>query len=119
MKNNIVREKSMSLSINSIVVYKELVCKNEFVISKQFLKSATSIGANIHEAIFSLSKKDFLNKMYISYKEAYETLYWIKLIKYMYASVNVDVVNSQTTEVIKILTSIIKTTKKGLNNIVQ
>jgi four helix bundle protein len=55
--------------------------KKEFVLSKQILRSGTSIGANIEEAIGGSSEKDFLAKITISYKEARETIYWIKLLK--------------------------------------
>ena len=70
-KNNIVRTKSFAFALNIIHLYKFLITeKNEYIISKQLLRSATSIGANIEEAIASISKKDFIYKISISYKEA-------------------------------------------------
>ena len=74
-------EKSFAFSVRAVRAYQHLASeKKEYVLSKQFLRSATSIGANVHEANNAQSKKDFISKMYISYKEATETEYWIKLL---------------------------------------
>ena len=81
MKENIVKTKSFDFALKSINLYKKLIAKNEFVLSKQFLRSATSIGANIEEANAGYSKKDFSAKMSIASKEARETLYWLKLLE--------------------------------------
>ncbi len=81
MKDNIVHSKSFEFALMVIEKYKELQSKNEFIISKQFLRSGTSIGANIEEAIGAHSKKDFFYRMSVAYKEALETRYWIKLLK--------------------------------------
>lgn len=79
--NNIVQEKSFQFAIRIINVYKFLkVQQKEFVLSKQLLRSGTSIGANIEEAIGGQSSKDFISKISISYKEARESIYWIKLL---------------------------------------
>lgn len=75
MKRNIVKEKSLQLSFEAINIYKLLIEKNEFILSKQFLRAATSIGANIYEADAGYSKKDFAAKMSIASKEARETNY--------------------------------------------
>ena len=82
MKNdNIIQLKSFAFSIRIVNAYKFLKNeKQEFVLSKQLLRSGTSIGANIEEAIGWQSDKDFLSKISISYKEARETVYWIKLL---------------------------------------
>lgn len=80
--NNIIQEKSFAFAIRIINAYKFLINeKKEFVLSKQMLRSGTSIGANVEEAIGGQSKADFLSKISIAYKEARETLYWIKLLK--------------------------------------
>jgi four helix bundle protein len=80
-KENVVRDKSYSFAKEVIFVYQKLVKeKQEFVLSKQFLRSGTSIGANVEEAIGAQSRKDFFYKMTIAYKEARETKYWIKLL---------------------------------------
>lgn len=87
--------------------------KKEFVLSKQLLRSGTSIGANIAEANCAISKKDFLAKMYIAFKESSETAYWLELLygaeylsKTEFESINLDCIELQ-----KILSSITKTTK--------
>jgi four helix bundle protein len=79
-EDNLIREKSFRLALMIIDVYKFLINKNEFVLSKQLLRAGTSIGANIEEAQASQFLKDFLSKMSIASKEARETLYWIKLL---------------------------------------
>lgn len=83
MKNdNIVQLKSFAFAIRIVNVYKYLNKeKKEFVLSNQLLRSGTSIGANIEESIGGQSDKDFLSKISISYKEARETIYWLKLLQ--------------------------------------
>jgi len=79
--DNIIQQKSFVFAIRIINLYKYLSQeKKEFVISKQILRSGTSIGANIEESIGGQSEKDFLSKISIAYKEARETIYWIKLL---------------------------------------
>ena len=80
-QNNIIQEKSFSFSIRIVNAYKYLQSeKKEFVLSKQILRSGTAIGANVEEAIGGQSKADFIHKLSIAYKEARETLYWLKLL---------------------------------------
>lgn len=80
--NNIIQKKSFDFAIKIIEVYKKLTINHkEYVLSKQLLRSGTSIGANIEESIGGQSDKDFLHKISISYKEARETKYWIKLLR--------------------------------------
>ena len=80
-KKNIVKEKSYSFALRIVNLYKYLtVTKREYVLSKQILKSGTSIGANIEESIGGQSKADFLSKLSIAYKKARETIYWLKLL---------------------------------------
>ena len=81
MKESIVKQKAFEFSLLSIELYKKLIQQNEYVLSKQFVRSATSIGANINEALAGISKKDFTAKMSIASKEARETDYWIQLLK--------------------------------------
>lgn len=81
MKENIIAIKTYEFAIHIVNLSKELISKNEYVLSRQILKSGTSIGANIEEAIGGISKKDFRAKMSISYKEARETHYWLKLLR--------------------------------------
>ena len=115
--HNEVKEKSLAFAKRVVNAYRYL-CeeKNEYVLSKQFLRSGTSIGANISEAQYASSKKDFLNKMYIALKECAETLYWMELLfscHYLaekeYASLQAD-----CTELQKLLVSITKSTKSAL-----
>lgn len=80
--DNIVQQKSFAFAIRVVNLYKFLsIEKKEFVLSKQLLRSGTSIGANIEESIGGQSDKDFLSKLSIAYKEARETIYWLKLLK--------------------------------------
>ena len=80
-KDNIIQEKSFAFAIRIVNLYKYL-CeeKKEFILSKQVLRSGTSIGANIEESIGRQSDRDFLTKVNIAYKEARETVYWLKLL---------------------------------------
>lgn len=81
MKENVVQQKSFALAIRIVELFKYLQNeKKEFILSKQILRSGTSIGANIEESIGGASDKDFLHKLTISYKEARETIYWLKLL---------------------------------------
>jgi four helix bundle protein len=80
-KENIVMNKSKAFAIRIIKLYRYLCdTKNEYVLSKQILRSGTSIGANIKEAQSGQSRKDFKSKIYIAYKEASETEYWLELL---------------------------------------
>jgi len=80
MKENILKTKSFEYAINSINTYKELIHSKEFILSKQFLRSATSVGANIREANNAQSIPDFIHKLYISQKECDESQYWLELL---------------------------------------
>ncbi len=115
--NNEVKEKSLAFAKRAVNAYKYL-CeeKNEYVLSKQFLRSGTSIGANIAEAQYASSKKDFLNKMYIALKECAETLYWLELLFSCNYLAETEFFSLQTdcAELQKLLITITKTTKKTL-----
>ena len=113
-ENNIIAEKSFSFAKRIYFLYKFLTEeKKEHILSKQILRSGTSIGANVEEAIGALSPKDFISKISISYKEARETLYWLKLLY----EVNIlnekqfNSIKSDCEEILKILGSIQKTAK--------
>ncbi len=117
MSENIIKNKSFKFAIRIVKLYQFLVTdKKEYVLSKQLLRSGTSVGAMVREAEHSESKADFIHKMAIAQKEINENIYWLELLKeteYLsdeqYESINKDAV-----EVIKMLTSIIKTTKANL-----
>jgi four helix bundle protein len=115
--NSIVYEKAFDFSIKVVNLYKYLSDeKKEYTLSKQILRSGTSIGANIREGLEAQSRKDFISKLSISLKEAAETEYWLELF------VATDILEEEKTtsmlndiqELIKILTSIIKTTKRRM-----
>ena len=80
-QGNLVKDKSFAFAIRAVKLYK-ILCdeRKEYVLSKQLLRSGTSIGANISEAQYASSRKDFLNKLYIALKESAETLYWLELL---------------------------------------
>ena len=112
--DNIVLDKSFNFAVRIVKLYKHLRYKvDERVLSTQVLKSGTSIGANIREALRSSSRKDFVAKMNISLKEAYETEYWLELLyKTEYISKKeYDSIFPQCRELTNILSQIILTTK--------
>lgn len=116
MKENIIQQKSYTFAIKIIELYKHLTeTKKEFILSKQLLRSGTSIGANIEEAIGGQSKKDFISKLSIAYKEARETRYWLSLIrdtKYM-TQEELSQIFDQCEEIIKIIGKIQSTIKSN------
>ncbi len=79
-KGNVIVEKSKAFALKIIQLYKGLVAEKEYVLSRQILKSGTSIGANVKEAIRGQSKPDFYAKMNIALKECSETEYWLELL---------------------------------------
>lgn len=119
METNVVKEKSVQFALRIIKLSKYLKAKKrEFVISKQILRSGTNIGANITEAQCGQSKKDFYAKMYIAYKEATETSYWLYLLyrSGYINSVEYDSMIKDNIELIKLLTAITKSQKLQLSN---
>jgi four helix bundle protein len=115
MSESIIGNKSFDFALQVIELYKKLVNEKEFVISKQLLRSATSIGANVQESISAQSKKDFINKMYIALKESRESKYWLMLLKdSTLTNIDINIYLDKVEEIIKILTSIVKTTKINL-----
>ena len=114
MKNNIVQDKSYAFALRIIKLYKYLYKENnEYVLSKQILRSGTSIGANIEEAIGGQSEKDFLSKLSIAYKETRETHYWLRLLHdsdYIETKA-FDSIISECNELLKLIGSIQKTLK--------
>lgn len=115
MNDNVIENKSFDFAVRIVNLHKHLSAeKKEFVLSKQLLRSGTSIGANVSEAVRGQSKADFLAKMCIALKEANESHYWIRLLyktdfltEQEFNSIENDVV-----ELIKILSSICKTSTK-------
>ncbi|HEY0459376.1 MAG TPA: four helix bundle protein [Pyrinomonadaceae bacterium] len=116
MKENVLLEKSFAFAVRVVRAYKYLVDdKKEFVLSKQFLRSGTSIGANAEEAIGGQSRPDFVAKMNIAYKEARETNYWIRLLQATdyFAEAQAKSLLSDNEELLKIISSILITTKNN------
>ena len=111
---NIVKDKSKKFAVRIVKLYQYLSeDKREFVMSKQLLRSGTSVGANVHEALQGQSKADFTAKMSISLKEINETDYWLELLfetgylsEEQYTSIAGD-----CKELVKLLTSIVKTSR--------
>ena len=111
---SIIRDKCFNFALKAIELYKQLITKKEFVISKQLLRSATGIGANVEEALAGQSKKDFIHKMSIASKEARETKYWLQLLhESKITSIQVTPMLNDIDEIIKILTAIIKTSTES------
>lgn len=114
MKENIVMNKSYAFALRIIKLYKYLITeKKEFVLSKQVLRSGIAVGALIKEAEHAQSKADFINKMNIALKEANETEYWIMLLQdsdYLEEKETISI-RVEISELIKLLASIVKTSK--------
>jgi four helix bundle protein len=112
--DSIIRKKSIEFAIRIVKCYKYLIEeKKEYVMSKQMLRSGTSIGANVNEATYAESKNDFTHKMNISLKEASETEYWLLILKET-SFIDVRIYNSlqkDVVEIIKLLASIVKTSR--------
>ncbi|MDH4462126.1 MAG: four helix bundle protein [Flectobacillus sp.] len=111
-KENLIQRLSFDFALSAIALYKVLLQEKEFIISKQFVRSATSIGANIVESEAAQSKNDFIHKMSIASKEARETKYWLLLLERSQL-VQLDYTSylQQIDSIINILTAIIKTSQ--------
>ena len=112
-KKNIIKEKSFAFAVDIVNLYKVLSEKKEFVLSRQVLRSGTSIGANVRESEHAQSKADFIHKLSISLKEANETEYWLDLLyetKYL-SDIEFQNIKPKIIELLRLLTSIIKTSK--------
>ncbi len=114
MKQNIIKIKSFDFAVAIVDLYKDLANnKKEYVMSRQLLKSGTSIGANVREAEFAQSRADFTSKMSISLKEANETDYWLDLL-HATEYINKEEFNRfkpKSQEMLKLLVSIVKSSK--------
>ena len=115
---NVLKDKSFDFAVNIVQLSKDLQTKNEFILSKQVLRSGTAIGALVRESQNAESTKDFIHKLSIAQKECDETLYWLELLietnfirKELF-----DKLYSDCNEILKILKSIILTSKRKLNS---
>jgi len=113
MKENLIKDKSFDFAKSIIGLYLQLIEKHEYVLSKQLLRAGTSIGANVEESTAAISTKDFIAKLTIASKEARETRYWLRLLNETELTKDLDYKSylSSIEEIVKILTSIIKTTQ--------
>jgi len=112
-KDNRILELTFDFAIQIIALYKTLIEKKEYVISKQVLRSATSIGANVEEANAAQTKKDFIHKMSIASKEARETKYWLRLLqKSQLVELEYSDYLNAVEHIINILTKIVKTSQE-------
>lgn len=112
MTQSIIQEKSFQFAVKIVDLYRLLQNDKEFIISKQIIRSGTSIGANVEEALQGQSKADFIAKLSVSLKEAVETRYWLKLlIATKMTNINLDIYLNDINEIVNTLTKIIKTTK--------
>jgi four helix bundle protein len=111
---SLVQQKSFDFALRIIRLYTKLQEQREYVLSRQLLRSGTSIGANVTEATAGQSRRDFLAKMSIASKEARETRYWLQLLKESeLVTVDVSEELSEVEALIRILTSIVKTTSQN------
>ena len=115
MKKSIIRDRSYNFSLEIIKIHQTLVDLRHFAIADQLLRSGTSIGANIEEAINAISRKEFLAKMFIALKEAQETNYWIRLIidSKIISHQHCLTVLEESQIIVKIISKICKTTRFG------
>ena len=116
MSDSIVGEKSFKFAVRVINLYKFLLEKKEYVLSQQVLRSGTSIGANISEALEAQSSRDFISKMGIALKESAETIYWLRLLRetdYI-NNIQFESMHRDVYEIKLIISSIIKTKKENM-----
>ncbi len=119
MKESIIEHKSFKFAVRIINLYKFLQENSkEYIISKQILRNGTSIGANVNEALSAESNLDFVHKLSIAAKEVRETSYWLRLLQEtkFIDTKSFDSIHGECSELLKILNSIILTTKQKQEN---
>ena len=118
MRENVLKDKSFAFAVRMVRLYQYLAArKQEYVLSKQLLRSGTSVGAMVREAEHAQSKADFIHKLSIAQKEINESVYWLDLLTstdYL-TPAQATSVQADAIELLKLLTSIIKSTKNNLN----
>lgn len=113
-KRNLIEQKSFEFALETIRLYQKLKANREFEIGKQLLRSGTSIGANVSEALAGQSRKDFISKMSIASKEARETRYWLELLQESrLIDYNFTDHLKRCEEIVRIITAIVKTAQKN------
>ena len=119
MKDNVVIDKSFAFAVKIVKLVKSVQDqKKEYLLTKQLIRSGTSIGANVREGNNAESKADFIHKLSIAQKECSETIYWLELLKeteYI-SEAQFQSVQTNAVELIKLLTSILKSSKFNINH---
>ena len=115
---NVIQEKTYNFALSIIDLYKKMKSQNEYVLSKQMIRSGTSVGANVEEATAAQSRKDFISKMSIASKEARETNYWLRLLRdsKLIEDIDLSKLIKESQEIIAILTAIVKTSQSKIEN---
>ena len=116
MNRKKIDERTFDFALQIIELYKFLNAKNEYILSKQLLRSATSVGANVEEAQAAQSRKDFISKMSIASKEARESKYWLRLLdksNYLNSFNQKEYLLNEVNVIINIITKIVKSTKEN------
>ena len=119
MKDSLLRVKSFAFALRTIKLQQYLVeSRQEYILSKQVLRSGTSIGANVEESIHAQSRADFIHKLSVAQKEAGETSYWLRLLREseMLTAKQAESLIADCEELQKLLAATIKTSKRGLNS---
>ena len=114
MSGNIIKSKSFDFALKVVKIAQDIMKnKKEYVMSRQLLRSATSVGANVRESEYAQSKPDFISKMSIALKEANETDYWLDLVFHasLLDEINYKALKSDIDEIISILVAIVKSSK--------
>lgn len=114
---NLIQNRSFNFALEIVTLCKNPKVKTDWVIVKQLLKSGTSIGANVEEAIGGQSKRDFISKMSIAYKEARETRYWLKLLKetgHKQKQEDFDILLNECEEICRILGKILSSSRANI-----
>ena len=116
MKDNVVKTKSFQFAVHVAACCRELIESREYVLSRQLLRSGTSIGANVREAINASTRKDFAYKLGVALRESDETLYWLELLftSGYIPEPQFKHLHEKGEELIRILTTILKTTRQTL-----
>jgi len=117
MKKNILLEKTFAFSLRIIKLYRFMNAKKDFALANQIIRSGTSIGANVEEAMGASSYQDFKVKIEIAYKEARETSYWLRLFKdsEILEARLADSLHSDCEELLKLIGTILNTVKRNLS----
>ena len=119
MKENAIRTKSFEFAVAVTQCCRELVEHKEYVLSKQLLRAGTSIGANVREAVYASSRRDFHYRLTVALRECSETMFWLELLSasHYIDSQTFDILHRNAKELLKILTSITKTIRNQTKNV--